>query len=464
MIIFKDRLLASPVNIGFCMAFKHCFSFVNFECNQFRIIPDIVSKLVSTAIWSCCAVWFKSEQPPLSQTDNQFKSVALHNAQDWIQNMICSDALFSFRDQSMNDWKIEQSNEYCFGWSHNLESSIKNFTSFHMKNKASSHCLKFTKHWIFLTLELKFHFTWKTKGAVTAWNIHSIESFWLLNKSGSPFPSSEPVAARRDCSRLGNSLCLCLPIHPAQVVPECSPKSSALILLSKNLIVFWNSLWEWLPDDQQGLKLGPLVKLKLCCLTHGLNRFYLPQNPRKICVEFEFFFSLLKTQKLRTAVSWYQHFDPRLLYSEAFPLLLQYWQPKTRMRRIHCIFLSLSDKKTWQISARRQAFHIQNSLFKELHSVPLQVTCNSTWVLKSDWVRTLKEETQIANINLRCFSSLGANKTAQELICTLTGKTTGIYFTISALYMNSVLSVQDCNFEFSKYPKFNFLETERCQF
>ena len=150
---------------------------------------------VSTAIWICCAVWFKSEQPSLSQTDSQFKSVALHRF------------------------------------------AVKKFDCF---------------------LE------------------------WPLR-----------VIAR------------------------------------------WPA----------GAQTWTLVKLKLCCLTNGLNRFYLPRNPRKICVEFEFFFSLLKTQKLRTSVSWYQPFPPWLLYSEAFPLLHQYWQPKTRMWRIHCIFLSLSDKK-----------------------------------------------------------------------------------------------------------------------
>ena len=45
-----------PVNaIGFYMAFKHCISFAtnlaaNFDCDRFRIMPEIVSKLLRTAI------------------------------------------------------------------------------------------------------------------------------------------------------------------------------------------------------------------------------------------------------------------------------------------------------------------------------------------------------------------------------------------------------------------------------
>ena len=39
-------------------------------------------------------------------------------------------------------------------------------------------------------------------------------------KIGSMFFSSEPVAARGDCRRLGNALCLCSPVQPAQAEPE----------------------------------------------------------------------------------------------------------------------------------------------------------------------------------------------------------------------------------------------------
>ena len=53
--IFKSKIEARPVNAGHYMAFKHRISFatnlaVNLGCNRFRITPDIISKLLRTAI------------------------------------------------------------------------------------------------------------------------------------------------------------------------------------------------------------------------------------------------------------------------------------------------------------------------------------------------------------------------------------------------------------------------------
>ena len=110
----------------------------------------------------------------------------------------------------------------------------------------------------------KFHFIWKIsmkkKWLVAARNLQIIKTLLTLElsqyrESGSTFSSSEPVAARSDCHRLGNALCLCLPVCPAQAVPERDPKSSAFDLQSKTSIVFWNhslSLLEWLPNGLQG--------------------------------------------------------------------------------------------------------------------------------------------------------------------------------------------------------------------
>ena len=61
-------------------------------------------------------------------------------------------------------------------------------------------------------------------------------------KSGSMFSSSEPVAAHSDCRQLGNALCLCSPIQPAQAEQKGCPKSLAFDLPSKPSITFWNSL------------------------------------------------------------------------------------------------------------------------------------------------------------------------------------------------------------------------------
>ena len=78
MIIYKGRLLKKSSNkklkpvlstlvTNLKMAFKQCIAFAtdlaaNFGCNQCRMMPDVISKLLHVAIWSCCAVQFRSEQ------------------------------------------------------------------------------------------------------------------------------------------------------------------------------------------------------------------------------------------------------------------------------------------------------------------------------------------------------------------------------------------------------------------
>ena len=85
----------------------------------------------------------------------------------------------------------------------------------------------------FSPIPWKFHSTWKKKWLVTAQNLQSIKTLFALElnqcrKSGSTFSSSEPVAASSDCCWLGNALCLCLPIRPAQAEQESGPKSLAV--------------------------------------------------------------------------------------------------------------------------------------------------------------------------------------------------------------------------------------------
>ena len=53
--IFKSTVEACPVNAGQYMAFKHRISFAtdlaaSFACHRFKIMPDIVSKLLRAAI------------------------------------------------------------------------------------------------------------------------------------------------------------------------------------------------------------------------------------------------------------------------------------------------------------------------------------------------------------------------------------------------------------------------------
>ena len=76
-LLFRTSL-AHPVNAGLYMAFKHCISFetclaVNFGFDRFRIVPDIVSKLLRAAICSRFAVLSNpSRRPFLRQVVNLY--------------------------------------------------------------------------------------------------------------------------------------------------------------------------------------------------------------------------------------------------------------------------------------------------------------------------------------------------------------------------------------------------------
>ena len=147
----KSKLVLSTlVTTG--MAFKHHISFatylafatyLNFGCNRFRITPDIVStwKLLCSAIWSRCAVQFKSEQT--LSPDKLFIHTCCF-AQDSIWNMwFCSYAIFLLRDE----WMIER-------FSKVMGAALvgNNFTpilwKFHFswKKKVTRRGPKFTKH------------------------------------------------------------------------------------------------------------------------------------------------------------------------------------------------------------------------------------------------------------------------------------------------------------------------------
>ena len=131
MIVYKGKLLKKSSNwklklvgalscqrwsllTGY-MAFNYCNSFAtalaaNFSCNPFRIIRHSFQAF-APAIWSCCAVWFKSEQTPFSWTGGWFQPACC--SQDSIQNMLfCSYVIFLLRDQ----WLIERWSEgACWG-------------------------------------------------------------------------------------------------------------------------------------------------------------------------------------------------------------------------------------------------------------------------------------------------------------------------------------------------------------
>ena len=93
------------------------------------------------------------------------------------------------------------------------------------------------------------------------WTIVTLElSQYLI--SGSTFSSSELFAASSYCSTAAAVLETPLFVLTCATSWSAAPRAWPLILQSKNLIVLWNTLWVWLPDDLQGLKLG--LKLELC--------------------------------------------------------------------------------------------------------------------------------------------------------------------------------------------------------
>ena len=112
-----------------------------FGCNRFRIMPDIVSKLLCAAIWSRCAVWLESEQTPFlwQVVDLDLLLCTGFNSEHAIL-FLC----YIFTQRPMNDHKIERSNGRCFGLQQLLVDSMR--TSFPNEKKICRHGQISTKH------------------------------------------------------------------------------------------------------------------------------------------------------------------------------------------------------------------------------------------------------------------------------------------------------------------------------
>ena len=257
--IFRSKIEARPVNAGHYMAFKHRILFAtnlaaNFRCDRFRITSYIVSKLLCAAIWSRCAVRFESEQTPFQvpRTGRRLRSAALHRIRFGTLHRIRfgTTLLFLchiFTKRPMNDRKIEQIHGRGFGRQQLLAHSME--ISFPMKKKSVVTARYLQRFKPFLIVELS-----------------------QFRRRGSTFSSSEPVAARSDCRRLRNTLCLCSPVQPAQAVPDRGPKSSAIDFCSQLLRLSsgraFGSDCQMTGNGRQGLEAG--LKLELCRLTNGL--------------------------------------------------------------------------------------------------------------------------------------------------------------------------------------------------
>ena len=186
------------------MASKHCILLVtvlaaNFGCKQFRIMPEIVSKLLHTAIWSCCAVQLESEQMPLMLTGSQFGSAALHRIQFATYWFVPMPYFYSETSAWWKDWAKQ--------WA--LLRSVINYHQF---------------HWTFY-LRLKFHFIWKK---ILQW-LPKLTNHWILLalklgpycKSDKTLSSREHVVASNDYHVASNDY-HSLAINPVLACPSCA--------------------------------------------------------------------------------------------------------------------------------------------------------------------------------------------------------------------------------------------------
>ena len=174
-------------------------------------MPDIVSKLLSATIWSCCAVWFKSEQMPFP---GQVVDLDLLLCTGFDSEHAVLFLCHIFTQRPMNDRKIERSDGRGFGRQQ-------------LPADSNGHSISNEK-----------------KSVVTAQYLQSIKTFLTLElsryrKSGSTFSSSEPAATAAD----SETPCVCTrPSDPRKQSRRAAPRAWPLILPSKPSITFWNSL------------------------------------------------------------------------------------------------------------------------------------------------------------------------------------------------------------------------------
>ena len=132
-----------------------------------------------------------------------------------------------------------------------------------------------------------FHFTWKkTKWLVAAQNLQSIKTLLTLElsqyrKSGSTF-STILANAETPC------VCASLSCQSKQSWKP-APRAWPLILPSKPLITFWNSLWR---DCQMTFRAQTWTQTCTLQPDQRVVRVLSLQNYSINCVEFEFFISV----------------------------------------------------------------------------------------------------------------------------------------------------------------------------
>ena len=137
--ILKSKIEAHPFNAGHYTAFKHCISFAtnlaaNFGCYWFRITPDVVSKLLCAANWSCCAVPFKCEQTPFLWTVRWFRPAAMQRIEFRTRGFVPMSYFYS----ETNDWEKDWAKlwaQFWLGQVKNIFAPIPSKFSPHMKTE-----------------------------------------------------------------------------------------------------------------------------------------------------------------------------------------------------------------------------------------------------------------------------------------------------------------------------------------
>ena len=147
------------------MAFKYRFSLAtvlaaDFGCCQFRIIPEIVSNRVLTAIGGCCAVLLDISccTVPFPRTDNWFRSAALHSIQFGTRGFVPVSYFYSENHEWLEDWgSMSQEMSAAFVCNKFLQKKLYfHFPSWYKKDPSS--WPQIYKAWdFFLTLELSQH-------------------------------------------------------------------------------------------------------------------------------------------------------------------------------------------------------------------------------------------------------------------------------------------------------------------
>ena len=152
----------------------------------------------------------------------------LEKVRTWTDNLKFRTDL---RDRVMYEWSVTQqlivykfrrAKLWVLLWSATISCLFQRNFHFTWKQKVTCRCPKFTKHQTLMALELSQYC-----------------------KNGSMFSSSWPLAAHSDCRQLGNHSTPCVCAGPSDLCKQSrrtAPRAWPLVLPSKPLITFWNSL------------------------------------------------------------------------------------------------------------------------------------------------------------------------------------------------------------------------------